>query len=140
MAGDKGLAARVPARLTAAEGRKFGFVVGGAFLALAALLYWREKDTISTIAATLGGLLVAGGLILPERLGPVQRGWMKLAHAISKVTTPVFMGVIFFVVIMPAGLLTRVFGHRPLVRESGRSAWIPHSGSEPGRSNLERQF
>lgn len=139
MAGDHGLAARVPARLTPAEGRKFGLVVGGAFLVLAALLYWREHEMVSTIAGALGGLLVAGGLIVPTRLGPVQNAWMKLAHAISKVTTPVFMGIIFFVVITPAGLLIRMFGRRPLVRPARVSAWLPR-GADNRQSNLERQF
>jgi len=139
MAGDHGLAASVPARLTPAEGRKFGLVVGGAFLALAAILYWRERETASTIAGSLGALLAAGGLIVPTRLGPVQSAWMKLAHAISKVTTPIFMGIIFFIVITPAGLVARAFGWRPLVRPAGGSAWVPRI-VDGRHSNLERQF
>ncbi len=58
MEGDPGLEARVPARLTGAAGRKFGLTVGGAFLVLAALLYyWRHKETA---AAVLGASEAAG--------------------------------------------------------------------------------
>jgi hypothetical protein len=108
------MATRIPARLTASEGRKFGLTVGIAFLALAGVAWWRGKETTSTILAILGGLLIFAGLILPTYMGPVQRFWMGIAHAISKVTTPIFLAVIYFVVIAPAGFVLRLFGHKPL--------------------------
>ena len=132
--------ARVPARLSRAEGRKFGLTVGVAFLVLAGLLhFWRHREAAATIMGAIGGLMSTAAVAMPTRLGLVQRVWMGLAHAISKVTTPVFMGVVFFVVITPIGLLMRVFGRHPLVhRLHAGGFWIaPPSG---GRSNLDRQF
>jgi hypothetical protein len=69
----------------------------------------------------------------------LQRAWMGLASAISKVTTPIFMGIVFFVIITPMGLLMRWFGRRALVhREQNGGFWAaPVSG---GRSDMERQF
>jgi hypothetical protein len=124
---------------TAGEGRKFGLMVGTAFLVLAAVLWWRDREMLRNITASLGGLLVLAGLILPAQLGPVYRAWMKLALAISKVTTPIFMGIIFFLVITPAALLARLFGHRPL-RHPGSSNFIVRTEAKGKRSNLERQF
>jgi hypothetical protein len=100
--------------LTASEGRKFGLTVGIAFLVLAGVALWRGKHTTSTILGTLGALLILGGAAAPTRLGPVQRFWMGIAHAISKVTTPIFLAVIYFVVIAPAGFVLRLFGRKPL--------------------------
>jgi Saxitoxin biosynthesis operon protein SxtJ len=125
--------------MTTAEGRKFGLVVGGAFLALAGILWWRDRATMSAVMASIGGVLALGGLIVPQHLGPVERAWMGLAHAISKVTTPVFMAIIFFVVITPAGLIARLAGHRPLVTPAGGTAWTAR-GDLGGRSDLQRQF
>ena len=132
--------ARIPARLSATEGRKFGLTVGIAFLALASLLhFWRHKETAAAVTGGLGALLVLGALAVPTRLGPVQRAWMGLAHAISKVTTPIFMGVVFYLVITPIGILMRLVGRRSLVhRERDGGFWVaPASG---GRSDIERQF
>ena len=109
------MATGVSARLTPAEGRKFGLLVGGAFLVLAAIFWCGSDSTLAWIAACLGGGLVVGGALAPGRLGPVYAAWMALALAISKITTPVFMGIMFFLVITPAGLLVRLVGHRPLV-------------------------
>jgi hypothetical protein len=134
------LEAGIPARLTPSEGRKFGFTVGIAFLVLAALLhFWRHRENAASVAGSLGTLLLVAALVIPTELGPLQRGWMGLARIISKVTTPVVMGVVFFFVMTPIGLLMRLFGHRPLVhRERDGGFWtLPASG---GRSDLERQF
>ena len=124
--------------LTAAEGRKFGLVVGGAFLVIGGILLWREQGIPSGVAAALGTSLLLGGLLVPTRLGPVERAWMKLALLISKVTTPIFMGIIFFLVLTPAGLIARAVGHRALVH-GGSSSWIPRT-AQNRQSNLQRQF
>jgi hypothetical protein len=134
------LEAGIPARLTPSQGRKFGLTVGIAFLALAALLhFWRHRETVAAVMGSVGALLVLAALLIPTRLGPLERGWMALARAISKITTPIFMGVVFFVVVTPIGLLMRLVGRRPLVHpERDGGFWMaPASG---GRSDLERQF
>jgi hypothetical protein len=133
------LARRISARLTPAEGRKFGLVVGGAFLVIGALLWWRAHFTSASIAAVLGSLLIVGGLVVPGRMGPVYRAWMALALAISKVTTPVIMAVMFFLILTPSGLLARLFGHRPLSRPAGDSYWLSRpAGARRGK--LDHQF
>ncbi len=134
------MARGVPARLTVAEGRKFGLVVGGAFLVLGAILAWRDHSTAATVALVLGGALMVAGLALPTSLGPVYRGWMALALAISKVTTPIIMGVIYFLVLTPTGLLARLFGHRPLSRpRSNATHWMSRAAGAR-RSDMDHQF
>ncbi len=133
------MAAGIPARLTPAEGRKFAFPVGAAFLALAALTWWRDKEILWPVLSALGALLIVAGLVVPGKLGPVYRAWMGLAHAISKVTTPIFMGVVYFVVLTPIGVLMRLVGRRPLVHpEQDGGFW--RAAPSGGRADLERQF
>jgi hypothetical protein len=84
--------------------------------------------------------LIAAGLAVPTRLGPVYRGWMALAAAISKVTTPVFMGVIFFLVLTPAGFLVRLFGHRPLSRPRGAATYWQSRQAGARRGDMDHQF
>ena len=137
------MANRIPARLstprfTSAEGRKFGLTVGIAFLVLAAFAWWRGHDVSRLVLGTLGVILVIAGLVIPAYLGPVFRAWMGLAHAISKVTTPIFMGVVFFVVIAPVGIMMRLFGRNPIRhRPVGDSYWTART--EP-RGDLTHQF
>ena len=78
--------------------------IGGAFLALAALAWWRERIFAADLLAGFGAAFFLAGLLVPTYLGPVERSWMKLAHAISFVTTPVMMGVMSLRDHYPGGL------------------------------------
>ena len=135
------MAQGIPARLTPRDGRKFGWLVGGAFLGLAALARWRGGDTASLALAGLGALLVGAGTLIPGRLGPVYRAWMALALAISKVTTPVFMGLLYFLVLTPVGTVMRLFGRNPLRHDvHGQSRWASHEPPTDPRTSMTRQF
>jgi Saxitoxin biosynthesis operon protein SxtJ len=124
--------------LTAAEGRKFGLTVGTAFLVLGALALWRGRETPATLLAAIGAVLALAGLLVPTWLGPVESTWMKLAHAISKVTTPIVMGIIYFVVITPTGVLRRRFGGNPLHHQVTDHGLWKRRTSQP--TSMQRQF
>jgi len=134
------LAAGIPARLTAAHGRRFGLTVGIAFLVIAGIPLWREHYKTAAVLGALGTLLVLAGLLVPTRLGPVERGWMRLAHAISKVTTPIVMGIMYLVVMTPFGIGRRLFGGNPLEHSPDEQGFWHARPTERRRSNLSRQF
>ncbi len=132
---------RVPARLSPAEGRRFGLTVGAAFVALAGALWWRGHGAAASVPAACGILLGLAGLVAPTRLGPLQRAWMRVASALSKVTTPIFLGVAYFGVIAPMGLLLRVSRRNALRRLPPQpSFWIPREASARRRRDMERLF
>ena len=138
------MAEGIPARLTpftARDGRKFGLQVGAAFLALAAFAWWRGHQKSGPVFAVVGGLLLLGGLVLPAGLGPVYRAWMRLAHAISKVTTPIVLGIIYFLVLTPVAWIMRAVGHRPLVHpKSATSVWMARVTDTADRVQMEHQY
>ncbi len=134
------MAQRIPSRLTAAEGRRFAFTTGAAFLALGVVAWWRGRVTTAAALLGIGTLLAVLGVIVPGRLSPLHRAWMGLAAALSIVTTPIFMGVIFFAIITPMGMLLRLFGKAPLAHDPKEpTRW--HARAEgTRRSNMTRQF
>lgn len=134
------MAAPVPARLTTAEGRRFGFTLGAAFVVLGGLLLWRGRAAAPAVLA-LGVLLLAAALAVPTRLGPLQRAWLGLGAAISRVTTPIFLGVVYFGAILPIGLLLRALGRNSLSRHRPTaSCWVPRPAEARSRRDMERQF
>lgn len=141
MEGDVGLAAGIPAGLTPREGRKFGLTVGGAFALLGAVLYWRGRATASTGFLAVGAVLILAGIAIPGRLAPVHRAWMGLAHLLSKVTTPIFMGVVYFLVITPMGLVMRLFGRNPLAhRSTSDGYWLRREPPRDPADTMTHQF
>lgn len=131
---------RVPTRLTAAEGRKFAFPVGGVFLLLAGIFWWRHHLLASQIAGTLGGLLVVAGTLIPGRLGPVYRAWMGLAGLISKFTTPIFMALVYFLVITPTALIRRTVGSSQIAHSAEEGSYWKRRDEGRRKGRLERQF
>ncbi|MEX2529292.1 MAG: SxtJ family membrane protein [Gemmatimonadota bacterium] len=132
----------IPARLSPEEGRKFGLSVGLAFLILGGILWlWRGHVIVPAVFASLGGPLILAGLVIPGKLGPVYRAWMGFALILSKITTPIFMGITFFLVIGPVALIMRLSGRNPVVRkESDGSFWVSRPEGPKRRSDLRRQF
>jgi hypothetical protein len=128
-------------RLTAAEGRRFGLTVGAAFLVFAAIAWWRGHPTTASVLGTPGILLAASGLVIPTLLGPVERAWMGLAHAISKVTTPIVMAVMYMGVLLPVGVLRRSLGGNPLVHaEQAHGYWRSRPETARRSGSMRRQF
>ena len=135
------MADAVHARLTPGEGRRFAFTLGAAFFVLAGIALWRGKQTTATVCAALGGVLLLAGLAVPSRLGPVQRGWMGFAHALSKVTTPIFLGVLYFGVIAPAGFVLRLFGKKPLQpAKTTETCWVAREPDKAAPDQMQHQF
>jgi hypothetical protein len=126
--------------LSTADGRKFGLTVGVAFMVLGGILFWRAHEVPAQVLGSIGVILSAAGVLIPERLGPVQRAWMGFALMLSKVTTPIFMSIVFFLVVTPIGLAMRLAGRRLLVtRGTPATYWKPRS-SVGGRGEMNNQF
>ena len=135
------MADRVSARLTATEGRRFGLTVGIAFAVFAAIARWRGHQTLAFVLGALGVAFIAGGLVAPTRLGPVERGWMAMAHAISRVTTPIVMTGMYLIVFAPIGWLRRTISRDPLVHDPvEQSYWRTRPASARRTVSLKRQF
>jgi hypothetical protein len=129
--------------LTAAAGRKFAWTLASAFAVLALLAFWRDRERASTVFGILAAVFFIAGVLVPTRLGPVETAWMRLAHAISRVTTPVFMGIVYFVVLTPLALVRRYAGKRSLSPpRSAVTFWVDHErrDAETARRRMERQF
>ena len=130
-----------PSTYTASQGRRFGLTVGAAFLVFAAVAWWRGHPTTTMVLGGLGVGLALLALVIPGRLGPVDRAWMALAHVISKVTTPIVMGVMYLLVLFPVGVLRRAFGGNPLEHaEENGSYWRTRPEGSRRSASMQRQF
>jgi hypothetical protein len=108
---------------------------------VSAATWYREHWTIAVAAGCIGVALVLAGLLAPTRMGPVEGAWMRMAHAISRVTVPVAMALIYFLVITPMGLLRKAIGGDPLRHgEHEGTFWKSRPGRARGATSMERQF
>ncbi len=79
------------------------------------------------------------GLINSKILTPLNKLWFKFGIFLGKIVSPIIMGIIFFLVVTPIGLIMRVFGKDVLNLkfDKAKSYWIEKSGP---KSKMKNQF
>jgi hypothetical protein len=124
------------------ELRRFGLTVGGAFVLLALLSAWRGHTLPPRVLGTAGAILVAGGLVAPRVLAPVERGWMRFAEALGRVNTRIVLALLYCFVITPAGIVRR-WRHDPLdrrMRDGRPSVWVKRPPAPVDPARYRQQF
>jgi len=123
--------------------REFGLIVGGIFVLLSCWWLYRGKFiTTAYVTLTLGSLLIVLGLLWARALVLPNRAWMLLAEGLSFVTTRIILGLVFFLVITPIGVVKRLSGWDPLSRRGARSEsyWKPYSERQRDPRHFEKMF
>lgn len=122
--------------------REFGLVTGGIVAGLFGLFFpWLLEAGIPTWPWVVGGGLGIWALVAPDSLRPVYRLWMRLGLALSRITTPLILGIVFFCVIFPVALVMKVVGRDAMVRKFDDSARSYRVASrKPPKENMERPF
>ena len=103
---------------TAKELKDFGLIMAGMLILMFGLvLPWLFSYSTPywPFVAAFGFAVVA--LLKPLLLGPVNRVWLKISDFLGWVNTRLVMGVIFFLLIVPIGLIMRLFNKDPLNNE-----------------------
>ena len=83
---------------------------------------------------------VGAALIAPAALRPVHYAWMTLALILNRVTSPIFMSVVFFLLITPIGWLRRTLAPRMETKGSTDSSTYRVPSRVPKAEDLERPF
>ena len=90
--------------------RSFAFPLGGIF-ALIGLWPWIWHGTdVRVWALVISSALIIPGLVYPRMLTPAYRGWMVFADKLAWFNTRLLLGIIFFGILTPIGLLRGLFG------------------------------
>ena len=79
------------------------------------------------------------GLINSKILNPLNKLWFKFGIFLGKIVSPIVMGIIFFFVVTPTGIIMRVLGKYllNLKYNNNKSYWIEKTGP---KSKMRNQF
>jgi len=122
--------------------RSFGLVFAAVFL-LVALFPLLHGQALRHWALIVSGALVLIVFFMPALLTHPNRLWLRLGLLLNAVVSPVAMGVLFYVVITPIGLVMRGFGHDPLrlmFDPAAASYWIKREPPGPEPKSLTNQY
>jgi hypothetical protein len=125
-----------------AQLRRFALTVATGLTLIAGLSWWRGHTTVPATLWTVAGVLVVAGLIAPQLLAPVERGWLALAAVLAWINTRIILTALFYLVVTPVAVVMRLF-RDPLQRsfEPGASSyWTRRPAGVIDRKAYERQF
>jgi len=121
----------------------FGLLLPLFVAILGAILRWQwGLPTAAWVVWIVGGVLAALFALVPPLRRPLYVGWMLAVFPIGWLVSHVVLGVVFYIVLTPIGLLMRLVGRDPLHRRfdrQARSYWIERH-KEIDSSRYFRQF
>jgi Saxitoxin biosynthesis operon protein SxtJ len=132
---------RAAARKTASD-RSFGLTLAGFLALVGGLGLWRQSERWP-LWAGLAVVALALALLAPKLLAPANRVWTKFGLLLHAVVSPLILGLIFYLCIVPIGFLMRLSGKDPLrLRYEPRSDsyWIKRSPPGPQPESFKQQF
>jgi hypothetical protein len=122
--------------------RSFGFVFAVVFLVIALFpLMFGGGVRLWSLGVAVVFAVVA--LAAPRILAPLNRLWLRFGLLLHRIVSPIVLGIMFFLVITPIGLLMRALGKDPLRLRFDRGAstyWIPREPPGPPPDSFTDQF
>ena len=118
--------------------RSFGIVFFIVFL-LIALYPLIHSEEIKFWSIIISLIFLVLGLLNSKILAPLNKLWFKFGIFLGKIISPLIMGIIFFLVVTPIGILMRLLGKDllNLKHNKNKSYWIDKTGP---KSKMRNQF
>ena len=93
------------------ELRDFGLIMAGMLILMFGfVLPWVFSYSMPYLPFIAAFVFAVVALLRPVLLGPVNRIWLKISDVLGWINTRLVMGVMFFLLIAPIGILMRLFG------------------------------
>ena len=89
---------------------------------------WLIFDRISSWPLGISVTFLAVSLVLPAALLPLNRLWGFIAGGVSRFNNVVVLGLFYYLIMMPIGMIMRVFGWDPMNKANDHTAntyWQP---------------
>ena len=118
--------------------RSFGIVFFIVFLLIALYPLLKGND-LRIWSLVISFIFLILGLINSKILTPLNRLWFKFGLLLGRFISPLIMGIIFFVVVTPIGILMRLLKKDllNLKYNKNESYWIDKTGP---KSKMKNQF
>lgn len=122
--------------------RQFGLTMAVAVAVIfGALLPFLFDHPVHYWPFLLAGVLAAWSAVAPGALNAIYRPWMKLGLMLNRITTPIILGAVFFLLITPVSLVMKLIRRDPLARSFDQRAGSYRKISRKSpRESLERPF
>jgi large-conductance mechanosensitive channel len=98
--------------------RDFGLITGALFAGIFGLLLpWQFEWQWPIWPWIVFAVLAVMAIATPMQLRPIYRIWMRFGLAIGSVISRIILGLVFFLLVTPLGIMMRATGKDPMNRQ-----------------------
>ena len=122
--------------------RSFGITFGIIFLIIAGFLLYIENELFQ-LFIVISSVFITFGFLFPITLKPIYISWMSFAIILGWFMTRFILSLLFYLIVTPIGLITRVLGKDflELKKEaSNGSYWNQRESSFEKNQSYDKQF
>ena len=121
--------------------KSFGITIGIVLFIISGLLIYYDNDAYQLIAI-IASIFISLGFIFPVLLKPIYFVWMTFAAILGWIMTRFILSIVFYFILTPIGLLTRMLGEDFLALKKlpSDSYWNQRDSSKELSQNYEKQF
>jgi len=122
--------------------RKFGLFFTSVFVILASWFYWRYDSVLTPLFFAVSGCFALTTALAPSLLQPLNHIWFFLGKLLGKIVHPVVISLLFFILITPFSLVSRLFGRDELKLKKRfvQSFWIERIPVGPSPESFKNQY
>ena len=122
--------------------RNFGVFFSILFVLIAIFTYKEGSLLLAACSALAAVLLTVLAFANPRALLPFNKAWLRFGLLLGSFVNPIVLGIVFFVVITPVGVLMRIFGRDELqLRVAERDThWNVRDETLRDDESFRRQF
>ena len=119
--------------------RSFGLLFFIVFLAIS-LWPFKSQEDLRLWAFILALIFFVLGILNSKFLTPLNKLWMKFGIFLGSIISPFVMGVVFFMVVTPVGLIMRFLGKDLLRIKKSKFVSTYWISREKQNNTMKRQF
>lgn len=122
--------------------KKFGFTMAAVSLIIGGLLFY-YNDSAAVYFFSITTLLAISSFVAPIALKPLNFLWMSIAVVLGFIMTRIILGILFYLVITPIGLIAKLAGKDFIdkkIDKSKTSYWNYRTRQKFSKEIYERQF
>ena len=127
------------ASIKMSSNRSFGLLFFIVFLAISLWPLISQED-LRLWAFILALIFFILGILNSKFLTPLNKLWMKFGLLLGSIVAPFVMGIVYFMVVTPVGLIMRSLGKDLLRIKKNKSASTYWIAREKQNDTMKRQF
>ena len=122
--------------------RKFGFILALGLMGIFGLLFpYLKENAIPLWPYAIGGIVLIPTIVQPLWLKVIYTPWMKIGHVLGWINTRLILGIIFYGMVTPMGIVMRLLGKDPMYRKYDKAlASYRKKSLQQAPQHMERPF